>query len=248
MVLGSYPPPAMAAAPIDPFAELASSVSNLEALAACLKIQLQDLRMQVLQRPQPPADGELTVNLRMDLSSECLKRLCDGLAAAVKPNGGYRALTTDDDISGEFIGEQQVGVEWWLPEHGCDSLENTLDSIKGRLFAAVRDWLPTAVISTPQPLAPLVPATSAKMPKHVITDVIVTQLPLFLASRSKYHVRQFREHCKPFLPIGTADIEPDCDGIPKWYGRFNYSHNQVARLRGFIANNRGKWKVPAGYK
>jgi hypothetical protein len=94
--------------------------------------------------PQPPADGELTVNLRMDLSSECLKRLCDGLAAAVKPNGGYRALTTDDDISGEFIGEQQVGVEWWLPEHGCDSLENTLDSIKGRLFAAVRDWLPTA--------------------------------------------------------------------------------------------------------
>jgi hypothetical protein len=40
--------------------------------------------------PQPPADGELTVNLRMDLSSECLKRLCDGLAAAVKPNGGYR--------------------------------------------------------------------------------------------------------------------------------------------------------------
>jgi hypothetical protein len=94
--------------------------------------------------PQPPADGELTVNLRMDLSSECLKRLCDGLAAAVKPNGGYRALTTDDDISGEFIGEQQVGVEWWLPEHGCDSLENTLDSIKGRLLAAVQDWLPIA--------------------------------------------------------------------------------------------------------
>jgi hypothetical protein len=103
--------------------------------------------------PQPPADGELTVNLRMDLSSECLERLCDGLAAAVKPNGGYRALTTDDDISGEFIGEQQVGVEWWLPEHGCDSLENTLDSIKGRVFAAVRDWLPTAVISTSQPPA-----------------------------------------------------------------------------------------------
>jgi hypothetical protein len=101
--------------------------------------------------PQPPADGELTVNLRMDLSSECLKRLCDGLAAAVIPNGGYRELTTDDDISGEFIGEQTVGVTWWLPEHGCDSLENTLDAIKGRLCAAVRDWLPTAVTATPQP-------------------------------------------------------------------------------------------------
>jgi hypothetical protein len=114
------------------------------------EIELRGIRavLATHSTPQPPADGELTVNLRMDLSSECLKRLCDGLAAAVKPNGGYRALTTDDDISGEFIGEQQVGVEWWLPEHGCDSLENTLDSIKGRLFAAVRDWLPTAVIST----------------------------------------------------------------------------------------------------
>ena len=150
MVLESCPPPAMAAAPIDPFAELASSVSNLEALAACLKIQLQALRMQVLQRPQP--------------------------------------------------------------------------------------------------LAPLVPATSAKMPKHVITDVIVTQLPLFLASRSKYHVRQFREHCKPFLPIGTADIQPDCDGTPKWYDRFNYSHNQVVKRRGFTSDNMGGWIVPAGYQ
>jgi hypothetical protein len=102
--------------------------------------------------PQPLADGELTVNLRMDLSSECLKRLCDGLAAAVIPNGGYRELTTDDDISGEFIGEQTVGVTWWLPEHGRDSLENTLDAIKGRLCAAVRDWLPTAVTATPQPV------------------------------------------------------------------------------------------------
>jgi hypothetical protein len=150
MVLESYPPPAMAAAPIDPFAELASSVSNLEALAACLKIQLQALRMQALERP---------------------------LASPL-----------------------------------------------------------------------LVPATSTKIPKHIISDVIITQLPLFLSSRSQYHVCEFRKHCEPFLPIGTADIEPDCDGIPKWYGRFNYSHNQVARLRGFIANNRGKWKVPAGYK
>jgi hypothetical protein len=113
--------------------------------------------------PQPPADGELTVNLRMDLSSECLKRLCDGLAAAVTPNGGYRELTTDDDISGEFIGEQLVFVTWWLPEHGCDSLENTLDAIKGRLCAAVRDWLPTAVTATPEP-EPAPVAVSERLP------------------------------------------------------------------------------------
>jgi hypothetical protein len=117
------------------------------------EIELRGIRavLATHSTPQPPADGELTVNLRMDLSSECLKRLCDGLAAAVIPNGGYRELTTDDDISGEFIGEQQVSVTWWLPEHGCDSLENTLDAIKGRLCAAVRDWLPTAVTATPQP-------------------------------------------------------------------------------------------------
>ena len=82
----------MAAAPIDPFAELASSVSNLEALAACLKIQLQ-----ALERP---------------------------LASPL-----------------------------------------------------------------------LVPATSTKIPKHIISDVIITQLPLFLSSRSQYHVCEFRKHC-----------------------------------------------------
>jgi hypothetical protein len=125
------------------------------------EIQLRGIRavLATHSTPQPPADGELTVNLRMDLSSECLKRLCDGLAAAVIPNGGYRELTTDDDISGEFIGEQQVSVTWWLPEHGCDSLENTLDAIKGRLCAAVRDWLPTAVTATPQPVPQPVPVS-----------------------------------------------------------------------------------------
>ena len=150
MILESYPPPAMAAAPIDPFAELVSSVSNLEALVTCLKIQLQALRIQVLQRPQS--------------------------------------------------------------------------------------------------LVPLVPATSAKMPKDVITDVIVTQLPLFLASRSKYHIRQFREHCKPFLPIGSADLQNDCDNCPKWISRFTYSHNQVVKRRGFTSDNMGGWIVPAGYQ
>jgi hypothetical protein len=101
-----------------------------------------------LAQPGHPSDGGLTVSLRMDLSSECLKRLCDGLAAAVKPNGGYREITTDDDIASGFTGDQQVGVTWWLPEHGCDSLENTLDAIKGRLLVAVRNWLPTAVAAT----------------------------------------------------------------------------------------------------
>jgi hypothetical protein len=128
-------------------------VHRLKAWAACparaqpepegLTDEAWDLavRLGVICPRRPlPSDGGVAVNLRMDLSSECMKRLCNGLVAAVKPNGGYRALTTDD-------------VEWWLPEHGCDSLENTLDAIKGRLCAAVRDWLPTAVAATPQPPA-----------------------------------------------------------------------------------------------
>jgi hypothetical protein len=114
--------------------------------------------------------SQITVSVRMDLSSECLKRLCDSLTAAVKPNGGYRELTTDDVISGESIGEQQVGVEWWLPEDGCDSLENTLDSIKGRLLVAVQDWLPTALTSATCPPAPSEAVTLAAELRHFIAE------------------------------------------------------------------------------
>jgi hypothetical protein len=93
---------------------------------------------------QPEAEG-LTVNLQIDASPECFKRLCDGLAAAVKPNGGYKAATTDDPAPGTGC-DQMVQVEWWIPQHGCDSLENTLDAIKGRLLVAVRDWWATALV------------------------------------------------------------------------------------------------------
>jgi hypothetical protein len=44
-----------------------------------------------------------------------------------------------------------VQVEWWIPQHGCDSLENTLDAIKARILFAVRDWLATALAPTPAP-------------------------------------------------------------------------------------------------
>ena len=94
--------------------------------------------------------NELTVNLQIDASSECLKRLCDGLAAAVKPDGGYAAATTDDPAPGTGC-DQMVQVEWWIPQHGCDSLENTLDAIKGRLAVAVRDWWSTALVPAAPP-------------------------------------------------------------------------------------------------
>ena len=120
---------------------------------------------------QPEPEG-LTVNLQIDASAKCLDRLCDGLAAAVKPDGGYKAATTDDPAPGNGC-DQMVQVEWWVPQHGCDSLENTLDAIKGRLLAAVRDWWATAlapttpttpdiraVLAQPKPVAPTFSADS----------------------------------------------------------------------------------------
>lgn len=103
-------------------------------------------------KPQKASTAELTVNIQIDTSPECLQRLFDGLNAAVKPDGGYRAQTTDDPMVQTGC-EQMVGVEWWLPQHGCDSLENTLDAIKGRILTAVFKWWPTATVSATQPPA-----------------------------------------------------------------------------------------------
>jgi hypothetical protein len=122
----------------------------------------------------------------------------------------------------------------------------------------------------PQAIAPAVPVTSKKMPHGAIVDTIVTQLPIFLASCIEHHelsrwpgdpianqafnpiiryrVNEFRQHCEPFLPIGTADLEKDCNGTPKWFDRFSYAHSETAKRRGFIPDGKGGWTVPAGYQ
>jgi hypothetical protein len=115
----------------------------------------------------------------------------------------------------------------------------------------------------PQAIAPAVPVTSKKMPHGAIVDTIATQFPTFLESCIKRHeltsdpafnpiieypVEKFREHCEPFLPIGTADLEKDCDGAPKWIDRFNYAHMKAAKRRGFLSDGKGNWTVPAGYQ
>ena len=116
----------------------------------------------------------------------------------------------------------------------------------------------------PQAIAPAVPVTSKKMPHGAIVDTIVTQLPIFLASCIEHHeltdnpafnhhfiryrVNEFRQHCEPFLPIGTADLKKDCNGTPKWFDRFNYAHSETAKRRGFLSDGKGNWTVPAGYQ
>jgi hypothetical protein len=132
-----------------------------------------------------------------------------------------------------------------MTTHLLDSLAADLAALE-MLTAAIK--IKVEALQPPEPAAPAVPVTAKRMPKDVITDVIVTQLPLFLASRNKYRINEFREHCKPFLPIGAADIECDCDGCPKWLSRFTYSHNQVVKRRGFTSDNMGGWTAPAGGK
>ena len=119
----------------------------------------------------------------------------------------------------------------------------------------------------PQAIAPAVPVTSKKMPLGAIFDTIATQFPIFLSciehpELSKwpgdpdpafnpiiiYRVGKFREHCEPFLPIGTADLKKDCDGSPIWIDRFNNAHSETAKRRGFIPDCKGNWTVPAGYQ
>ena len=119
----------------------------------------------------------------------------------------------------------------------------------------------------PQAIAPAVPVTSKNMPRGAIIDTIATQFPIFLSCIEhpelskwpgdpdpafnpiiEYPVEKFREHCKPFLPIGTADLEKDCDGAPKWIDRFNNAHIETAKRRGFLSDGKGNWTVPAGYQ
>ncbi len=98
------------------------------------------------------------------------------------------------------------------------------------------------------PAVPAVPVTAKRMPKDVIADVISTQLSVFTESCKSYHVREFREHCRPFLPLGSADIERDHGNSEKWKSRFVGAHNQIALNRGFTTDGNGNWTVPNGGK
>ena len=95
---------------------------------------------------QSEGQSMLNVNLKLDTSPECLKRLCDGLTKAVTPSGGYEAVSPNDS---PFVthGIQIVQGERWIPQYGCDSLENTLDAIKYRIGRAVVAWWATALVS-----------------------------------------------------------------------------------------------------
>lgn len=129
-----------------------------------------------------------------------------------------------------------------MSTHLLDSLAADLAALE-MLTAAIK--LKIEALQLPEPAESAVPVTTKRMPKHVIANVISTQLPLFVESRSQYHVSEFRKQCCSLLPIGTADKIPDKDSRERWIGRFNYSHNQIALLRGFTTDGNGNWSVPS---
>ena len=159
--------------------------------------------------------NELTVNLQIDASAECLNRLCNGLAAAVKPDGGYMAATSEDLVIGDG-GDQMVQVEWWIPQHGCDSLENTLDAIKGKLAIAVRDWWATALI----PAAPAVPEVVSqpyKLPEPGEVGKLVAWLRTIKSVQAQKAATLLEQQAAPapaVVPVAVSERLPgkgDCD-------------------------------------
>lgn len=66
------------------------------------------------------------------------------LDALLSPDGAYEPGTGQED------GAQLLNqLEWWAPMHGCDTLENLLDRIRGRILPHLRP--PIAGIDVPGP-------------------------------------------------------------------------------------------------
>ncbi|MGA1081163.1 MAG: hypothetical protein ACO3WK_12450, partial [Steroidobacteraceae bacterium] len=71
--------------------------------------------------------------------------------------------------------------------------------------------------SQAKPKAPVV-ASNVKIARHVLLDVICTQLSAetFSTPGISYSIKDFRNHCRPFLSLSNADMKKDKDGKPSW--------------------------------
>ena len=111
--------------------------------------------------------------------------------------------------------------------------------------------LKVEALHVPEPAAPEVPAvpvTTKRIPAHVLVDVIALELSGFVEGRKTYKTAEFCEHCRPLLPLGTADVALDCDNQPFWRERFFWFHNKLAERRGFERTAPGIWAASAGGK
>lgn len=100
------------------------------------------------------SNKELSLTLRLNIDPALdsqLDSLLAAMAVAVTPRGGYEQGDGSED------GAQHVDLQWWSPEHGCDSLDRTLDAIRARLIAAVTEWYRSALDTPPTADEPAVP-------------------------------------------------------------------------------------------
>jgi hypothetical protein len=108
--------------------------------------------------------------------------------------------------------------------------------------------LKVEALHVPEPAAPEVPATANQISIDVLVEVISLELSGFAKGRRNYKTAEFCEHCRPLLPLGTADVALDSDNQPLWRDRFFRFHNKLAARRGFKRTGPGTWAAPAGGK
>jgi hypothetical protein len=91
-----------------------------------------------------------------------------------------------------------------------------------------------------------IPVSTKKIARANLLTVITSQLVTGQFSKPciSYKIKDFRNHCRPMLPLTTADLEEDTDGSPKWMDRFLYAHSQIAENLGHERIGVGEWMTP----
>jgi hypothetical protein len=96
-------------------------------ITATSKAMRQLLRQAALAAP-PPAPG---ASITPDLD------------ALLSPEGAYQRGTGQED--GAQLVSDPHGPEWWVPQCGCETLDNLLDRLRSRILPHLRQPAPAAV-------------------------------------------------------------------------------------------------------
>jgi hypothetical protein len=105
----------------------------------------------------------------------------------------------------------------------------------------VRAALTNPPINSPAPAQLEQVLPPGKMKKSMLDRIIGSQYEDWISNRGRYNVKEFRQHCEPLLRkhFCHEDLGPDCDGLPRWYGRFSYAHKDIAGQYDYIHESGG---------
>jgi hypothetical protein len=164
-----------------------------------------------------------------------------GVSAAVSVLNDEQVLAMDKAALAVSTGTPvaQIAAIAPTPSLDLEALELRLVAVLEMVRAAMGQPLSTracATIVAPAPKLPL-----GKMSRAVLFSAIISQYENFTEHRGRYDVKEFRQLCEPLLAkhFHTEDVEPNRDGVPKWYGRFCYAHSQHAAGQGYIHESNG---------